>query len=199
MRGAQGLTALNLAIAVFGLINGTGMMLGAGGAARYMILKTQGKNQEADQVFTGISQGIQPLLGRAFGKGREEEIRWLYRAGSVLCICLGAGTLMLAYGCTEQLVSLFNSENDRMLQRLAEAGNRMPDLGFQRMRWRHCRRSGFFCIFRDERDLDFLFGDGRDRVFDRKVFCTVGKSGRGGKEVSGSQKEVSGILTSKGK
>lgn len=321
--GAQGLTALNLAIAVFGLINGTGMMLGAGGAARYVILKTQGKNQEADQVFTtafmaavlagllflgggllfsgqlatllgadesvlpmcqvylktilcfapffvmnhffmifirsdknprlsaaamltasaanivldfvmmypmdlgifgaalatglspviglcicsmhmvlkknrfhlkrsgvsgselrrllsiglssfvnefsasivlivynllilrcagntgvaaygivanlalvvmavftGISQGIQPLLGRAFGKGREEELRWLYRAGSVLCICLGAGTLILAYGCTEQLVSLFNSENDRMLQRLAENGMRMYFTGF---------------------------------------------------------------------
>lgn len=38
--GAQGLAALNLAIAVFGLINGVGMMLGAGGATRYVILKT---------------------------------------------------------------------------------------------------------------------------------------------------------------
>lgn len=42
----------------------------------------------------------------------------------------GLTALILAYGCTEQLVSLFNSENDRMLQRLAENGMRMYFTGF---------------------------------------------------------------------
>ena len=37
--GADGLTALNLAISVFGLLNGLGMMLGIGGGARYSIFQ----------------------------------------------------------------------------------------------------------------------------------------------------------------
>ena len=40
--GTDGLAALNLAISVFGLINGLGLMLGIGGATRYAICRTQG-------------------------------------------------------------------------------------------------------------------------------------------------------------
>ena len=50
--GADGLAALNLSVSVFGLINGLGMMLGIGGAARYAICKSKGENQEADRTFT---------------------------------------------------------------------------------------------------------------------------------------------------
>ena len=39
--GAEGLAALNIAIAVFGLINGLGMMLGIGGATRYTICRSR--------------------------------------------------------------------------------------------------------------------------------------------------------------
>lgn len=37
--GANGLTALNLAIPVFNFIHGTGLMLGMGGATRFSICK----------------------------------------------------------------------------------------------------------------------------------------------------------------
>lgn len=50
--GAEGLAALNIAIAVFGLINGLGMMLGIGGATRYTICRSRKQYQEADQTFT---------------------------------------------------------------------------------------------------------------------------------------------------
>ena len=50
--GSNGLTALNLAIPVFSFINGTGLMLGMGGATRYSILKSQGQDQRKNQVFT---------------------------------------------------------------------------------------------------------------------------------------------------
>ena len=50
--GASGLAALNITISIFGLINGLGMMLGAGGATRYTILRAQGQEEKANQAFT---------------------------------------------------------------------------------------------------------------------------------------------------
>lgn len=63
--GSQGLAALNLAISVFGLINGIGMMLGIGAATRYSICKAQNNHSKANQVYTiAITSGI--TIGIAF-------------------------------------------------------------------------------------------------------------------------------------
>lgn len=53
--GADGLTALNLAFPVLCLINGTGLMLGIGGGARYATLKSRGEDRRADGAFTGAA------------------------------------------------------------------------------------------------------------------------------------------------
>ena len=50
--GANGLAALNLAIPIYSFINGSGLMLGMGGATKYSILKSQNKGQEANRTFT---------------------------------------------------------------------------------------------------------------------------------------------------
>ena len=50
--GANGLTALNLAIPVYNFINGSGLMIGMGGGTRYSILKGQKNDRAADQAFT---------------------------------------------------------------------------------------------------------------------------------------------------
>lgn len=48
----DGLAALNIAIAIFGLMNGLAMMIGIGGASRYTILKSQEHHHKANQTFT---------------------------------------------------------------------------------------------------------------------------------------------------
>lgn len=50
--GANGLTALNLAIPIYSFINGSGLMLGMGGATKYSILKSQDKTRDANRAFT---------------------------------------------------------------------------------------------------------------------------------------------------
>lgn len=50
--GANGLTALNLAIPIYGFIHGSGLMLGIGGATKYTIAKSQHKNAAANGIFT---------------------------------------------------------------------------------------------------------------------------------------------------
>lgn len=50
--GSSGLAALNLAIPVYSLIHGTGMMLGMGGATRYSIAKSQGQTEKGNKIFS---------------------------------------------------------------------------------------------------------------------------------------------------
>lgn len=49
--GTEGLAALNIAISVFGLVNGVGMLFAVGGATRYAVLKAQGQEEHAHQTF----------------------------------------------------------------------------------------------------------------------------------------------------
>lgn len=50
--GTDGLTALNLAIPVYNLVNGTGLMLGVGGGAKYAVSKSRGDSNAQNKVFT---------------------------------------------------------------------------------------------------------------------------------------------------
>ena len=49
--GADGLTALNLAIPIYSLVHGCGLMLGMGGATRYSICRGQQDNDSASAAF----------------------------------------------------------------------------------------------------------------------------------------------------
>lgn len=78
---ADGLTALNLAIPVFSLISGVGLMLGVGGGTRYSVFIARGDRDKANQTFTAaVKAGIvigfifmlvgifaSPALGRLLG------------------------------------------------------------------------------------------------------------------------------------
>ena len=49
--GADGLTALNLAIPVYSVVHGCGMMLGMGSATKYSILKGQKDTERKSSVY----------------------------------------------------------------------------------------------------------------------------------------------------
>ena len=50
--GADGLTALNLAIPVYSAVHGVGLMLGMGGAIRYTVAVNRGGGEEGSRVFS---------------------------------------------------------------------------------------------------------------------------------------------------
>lgn len=52
--GANGLTALNLAIPIYGFLHGTGLMLGMGGGTKYTIFKSQKDMTGANRTFTSV-------------------------------------------------------------------------------------------------------------------------------------------------
>lgn len=49
--GANGLTALNLALPIFNLVNGTGLMLAMGGATKYNVCKSRSDSHGMDSAF----------------------------------------------------------------------------------------------------------------------------------------------------
>ncbi|MFV0241000.1 MAG: MATE family efflux transporter, partial [Lacrimispora sphenoides] len=72
--GAAGLAALNFSIGIYSLINGTGLMIGIGGATRYSILKSQNGGKRINTVFTtslklGILAGVLFAITGVLGTG----------------------------------------------------------------------------------------------------------------------------------
>lgn len=63
--GANGLAALNLALPIYSLLNGCGLMAGVGAGTKYSIQKGLGDHKEADAVFTN-AVCITAVLALAF-------------------------------------------------------------------------------------------------------------------------------------
>lgn len=76
-------------------------------------------------VFTGIAQGIQPIVSTSFGK---KEFGGLLRVGGaalLLAVCLGAAFYLTGLLFPKQIVGMFNGAGDAQLQEIAEKGIRL--------------------------------------------------------------------------
>ncbi len=73
-------------------------------------------------IFTGISQGVQPLLSRAYGEGNSMQINSVFRHGLIVSTITG----VLVYVCTlyfaPEMIGIFNKEHNATLQIIAERG-----------------------------------------------------------------------------
>lgn len=87
--GADGLTALNLAIPIYSFMNGFGLMLAVGGATKYAIFRAQGKQEEGNRTFTNIiwAAGILSIITVCCGLfGSELLTRWMGADESVFAM-----------------------------------------------------------------------------------------------------------------
>ncbi len=73
-------------------------------------------------IFTGISQGIQPVLSSCFGKRETENLKKVLRYALTTSVLFA----MVSYGCTylfsDPIVELFNKEHDLSLHAIAVEG-----------------------------------------------------------------------------
>lgn len=81
-------------------------------------------------IFNGISQGVQPLLSTAYGQGNRKDLQQFLRMGLVASVVVEGVVLLLAWGMTDTLVSIFNSEGNMMLAEYAYDGLRLYFLGY---------------------------------------------------------------------
>ncbi len=86
-------------------------------------------------IYTGISQGIQPLISRNYGKGNFTNIQSILRYALITMLIFSALIYSVVFFGTSQIVTIFNSENNALLQSIAIEGLRLyfiacPFVGF---------------------------------------------------------------------
>ncbi|MFV0393898.1 MAG: MATE family efflux transporter [Coprobacillaceae bacterium] len=81
-------------------------------------------------IFTGISQGIQPIISENYGKNNKENIRITIICALCLSLILGILFYMIGFFYSKELISIFNEENNQTLQVLANTGIKLYFLAF---------------------------------------------------------------------
>lgn len=81
-------------------------------------------------VFTGIAQGIQPIVSVNYGAGRTGRVWRTYAAGLLLGAVLGLLFLALGLLAANPIVGVFNREGNAEMTRIAASGIRLYFLAF---------------------------------------------------------------------
>lgn len=86
-------------------------------------------------LYTGLSQGMQPLISRYHGTGAREQVWALLRASLATSALLSLVIYGVIFFCAPQLVSVFNREQDLILAGYAVPGLKLyfsacPFIGF---------------------------------------------------------------------
>ncbi len=81
-------------------------------------------------VFTGIAQGIQPLVSKAYGLREKPVIRKLLRYAVVSSLVIASAIYLLVYFGSGWLTGIFNSGQNASIALLAEPGLKIYFIGF---------------------------------------------------------------------
>lgn len=75
-------------------------------------------------LYTGLSQGIQPILSRSYGMGNRADVETTLRCAVVTAALLSAALYAVLFFGAEPIAASFNSEGNPTLQAYAVAGIR---------------------------------------------------------------------------
>ena len=73
-------------------------------------------------VFTGIAQGIQPILSRVYGYGARESQKQILKYALITMLIISCGIYLIFLLSANPIVSIFNREQTIQLQQIAETG-----------------------------------------------------------------------------
>lgn len=76
-------------------------------------------------VYTGLAQGMQPVISSDFGRRDAKSIRQVVRYGMTAVLILSAVIYLVMCGFAPEIVGIFNSGNDAGLQSMAVPGIRL--------------------------------------------------------------------------
>lgn len=81
-------------------------------------------------LFTGLGQGIQPLVSAAWGRKETHCVHTVYRYALVVAAVLAVGVYVLAVALDDPIVAAFNREKDPLLQEIAVRGLHLYFIAF---------------------------------------------------------------------
>lgn len=73
-------------------------------------------------IFTGIAQGVQPLISTFYGFGDDKQARMVLRYALVTMLTISCAMYLLICMFARPITAVFNSENNMELQRIAVIG-----------------------------------------------------------------------------
>ena len=73
-------------------------------------------------VFTGIGQGVQPLISRFYGKGDRKQIQMVLRYAMLTMLIVSGIEYLMIFVFAQPIAAVFNSGNNVELQRIAVTG-----------------------------------------------------------------------------
>ncbi|WP_419023333.1 MATE family efflux transporter [Emergencia sp.] len=84
----------------------------------------------AVSIFTGIAQGIQPLVSDYYGRGLTDQLKTVLKDASLVALVLTAVIVVISNVWSDGIVSIFNKSRDAQLQSIAKEGITIYFLGF---------------------------------------------------------------------
>lgn len=118
---ASGVTTAVFNFLILGLVGNVGVAA-YGVVANFALV--------AMAIFNGISQGAQPLVSDYYGKDDKKSVGRILKLGARTAFAAAVLIVAGVYGCTEELVAFFNSENSAAMAEYAYTGMRLYFLGF---------------------------------------------------------------------
>lgn len=73
-------------------------------------------------LYTGLAQGMQPLLSTCYGKNDPLQIRKIMCYGQIAMTVFSAAMYGVLFIFAPQVTAVFNSEGNEVLQKIAEVG-----------------------------------------------------------------------------
>ena len=73
-------------------------------------------------LYTGLAQGIQPLISTYYGVNDKNQIRRIMKYGQFTMILLSVAMYTVLFVFSPQVTGIFNSEGNEVLQKIAEVG-----------------------------------------------------------------------------
>lgn len=95
----------NLGVAAYGIIANIALVVGS--------------------IFTGIAQGVQPIISRSYGMQEYGDVRKILKYGMVTTLLIAAVAYSLSFVLAQPIVALFNRDSDPQLAAIAVNGLRI--------------------------------------------------------------------------
>lgn len=73
-------------------------------------------------MYTGISQGVQPVISQCFGRREHKQIRQVLRYAFTTSVVLAVLSYLITFIWSQPIVAAFNKDSDPILNAIAENG-----------------------------------------------------------------------------
>lgn len=86
-------------------------------------------------IYTGIAQGMQPLISKAYGRDNIADIKYVVKCALITMLAVSFAVYTVIFLFTGSIAEIFNSDNDALLQAIAVKGLKIyftavPFVGF---------------------------------------------------------------------